>query len=285
MSASKQSMKPTLVIHANCQGEALLQLLQSHADVAANFECRLFTNYIREQVPDAILADCAVFLYQYLDETWGELASDRLLQKLGKNSQHLCIPNYYYRHYWPLLFGGGKHVLRDRLLEDLWKRKLNRDDFVHLATRSSLLSSYDLQGIVDQSLSHERAKEARTPIKYVDRILAGCGQERLFYSVNHPGEEILFFTVDEILTWMGFTSLPQGQAPVLDPSYTALELPVHPGLAEVFNLSWVEARTTYAVYGNQVTYAQFAWLYAEYRDSGIDNFIEFMGTFNVGQAA
>lgn len=277
-------MKRNLIIHANCQGEALLPILQSHADFSQRFDCRLFTNYTRDPVPATALAECSVFLYQYLGPDWGELGSARLIEQLDKSCLHLCIPNYFCRLYWPLQFSPGEHVLRDKLLEDLWKRKLTRRDYVRLATRPSLLRCYDVQGIVEKSLAHERAKEKHTPIKYLEKMLAEYTEKRLFYTVNHPGEELLLFTANEILRRLDFSPLlPEKLShslPPLDDYYSALELPVHPALAEMYNLSWASPETTYAVYGYRLTYAQFAWLYAEYRSSGICSFIEFMGKFN-----
>lgn len=273
-------MKPKLIIHANCQGEALLHILQRHADFFQTFECRLYTNYINELIPAEELAECAVFLYQHLGDAWGSLASAKLLQQLGMNSLHLCIPNFFCRLYWPLQYNAGKHVLRDRLLEDLWQRSLNRTDFVYLATRPSLLRNFDIQGIVEQSLNHERAKEARTPIKYVDLMLAHWQEKRLFFSTNHPGEELLLFTANSILAWLGFAALRREKRPVFESYYTALELPVHPGLAELFGLTWLQRNNLHKLYGLKLNYAQFAWIYAEYRASGIDSFIEFMGAYN-----
>lgn len=270
-------MKPKLIIHANCQGEALLQILQCQEDLLQNFEFRLYTNYTREHVPAEELAECAVFLYQHLGNAWGDLASANLLQQLDRNCLHLCIPNFFCRIYWPLQYNSGKHVLRDRLLEDLWQRGFRGTEFVHLATRASLLRSYDLSGIVEKSLIHERAKEDRGPIKYVDQMLAECRRKRLFYSTNHPGEGLLFDTANEILQRLGFARLRRDQMPVLDPYYTTLELPVHPGLAELFDLSWLQDGAMYDLYGLHVTYAQFAGIYAKYRASGIDSFIEYMG--------
>lgn len=272
--------KELLIIHANCQGEILRQLLQSHQQISDAYECLLVTNYIREPVPLDELSRCSVFLYQYLGKNWGDLASEMLLGHLNKKCAAICIPSYYWPVYWPLQQHAGHYVLRDRLLEELWARNLTREEFVYLATSPGLLKSYDICGIVEKSLAHEQAKEARTSFPYLDRILAGHEKHPLFYTFNHPGEEIMLFTANEILDRLGLERLRRDEIPALETYYTALELPVHPGAAEAFNLSWAGPDTRYAVYGQQATYAQFAWLYAEYRQSGIDNFVEFMGRFN-----
>ncbi len=277
-------MHKSLIIHANCQGEMLLQLLQQHPVIAATWHCRLFTNYIREAVPPDALGQCDVFLYQHLGTEWGALASDQLLRQLPRHCFALCIPNYFWRLCWPLQYNAGEHVLRDRLLEDLWQRKPERDAFVLLATRPALLRHYDIQGIVEQSLAHERAKEAHTPIKYLERVLEGSKRQHLFHTPNHPGAELLLFTVNEILRRLDLPLMRREDLPELDPYYTALDLPVHPGLAAMFGLHWLHPESRFALYGHRVTYAQFAWLYAEYRASGTDSFIEFMGRFNAARA-
>lgn len=263
-------------MHANCQGEVLLRMLGGHDEFVQAFDCRLFTNYIREPLPADVLAGCDVFLYQYLGDEWGELASNRLLSQLGPKCVSLCIPNYFCRTYWPLEFNAGKNVLRDRLLEDIRKHRPTRKEFIHLASRPSLLRHYDLQGIVERSLAHERGKEVRTPIKYLDRMISEGRKRRLFHTINHPGEELLVDTANQILDQLGLDPSLVSDSLGPDDYYTALDLPVHPGLAEIFSLEWLDEKTTFNLYGYRVNYAQFVLIYSEYRDSGVDSFIKFM---------
>lgn len=278
MKQSVPDMKK-LILHANCQGEMLQIILGRHPGFSRHFDCRLYTNYIREPIPDEALAGCSAFIYQYLGTDWGELASAKLLAKLSSNCLTLCIPSYFLRTFWPLQYNAGEHALRDRLLEDLWQRGLARNEYMYMSTRPSLLDGYDVRTIVENSLAHERIKATHTPIAYMPRLLEDCMRKMAFYTPNHPGEELLLLVANEILARLDLPPMTRAAMPSLEPYYTALQLPVHPGLADLFSLSWLRPDTTFALYGHQVAYAQFAWLYAEYRDSGIASFIDFMGRF------
>lgn len=256
----------------------LQSILNSHPGFTRQFTSRLYTNYIREPLPELDLTECDVFLYQYLGPEWGKLASEKLLSHVKASCATLCLPNMFLRTYWPLN-SFADYVLRDQLLEDLWQRKLSRNEYLYLSTRPSLLDQYDVQAIVEKSLAHEQAKARRSPIEYLDQMLDNCTQKMTFYTPNHPGKELLLDVANYVLTWLDLSPINPTNMLPLDPYYTAMKMPVHPGLADLFSLTWLNDQTVFPVYGHQVTYAQFAWIYAEYRDSGQPSFIEFLGKY------
>lgn len=278
-------MSEIVVVHANCQGEMLAGLLRGHQPFAARYECLLFTNYIMEPIPEEVLAHSSAFLYQYLDPKWGELSSDALLARLPATCRSLAIPNMFMRMYWPLHKTGQNGSMRETLLDDILERGVERAELQFLASKKALLKGYDLQGIVQRSIAHERKKEATTPIKYVDMMLDGGRRERLFYTLNHPGEKLLRHVADAVLAWLDLPPLADG-ALNLDDYYTSFELPVHPGVANLFDLEFCHENTRFSVYGVPMTWAQYAGVYADYRAhakaTGMDSFIEYMGDIFAG---
>jgi len=271
-------MKQTLVFHANCQGEMLADVLGRHAPFAERFHCRLFINYAREPVPEALLGHCHAFVYQHLGPEWGALASDRLRAQLPHGCRAVAIPNMFLRLHWPLHQGGSRpHELRDILLDDLLERGVQPAQLGMLAQRRSLLRHYDLPGIVEKSLAHERAKEVRSDIAYVALMQELSARERCFYTVNHPGEKLLEHVANALLERLELPPLPAGAMQVLDWYYRALELPINPAVAQELGLEFVDAQTRYTVYGARLTYGQFAEVYGRYRQESSNDFIEFMG--------
>lgn len=270
-------MKHTVVIHANCQGDMLAHILGQHPPFAERCECRLFTNYAKEHVPPELLQRCDVFLYQYLPESWGELASEKLLAHVRRHCRAIAVPNMFLRLYWPLHRGGSRpHELRDQLLDDLLERGVGPQELALLARSPAMLRRYDLQGIVDKSLEHERNKESKADIPHVERMLELSRSQHAFYSVNHPGAELLYYVADEVLQRLDIPLLDRENPPGLDDYYTALELPINPAVAQEFGLDFVDEKTTFNVYGLSMTYAQFVAVYAQYRGSGAAGLVDFL---------
>jgi hypothetical protein len=116
--------KGRCILHANCQGEPLLERLMASPEFAGGYECVQYTNYTREPVPDDMLARCALFLYQHLGREWDGLASERLVSRLPASTRSLCIPNLFFKGYWPGWSGQGGFNFRCTLLDELIGRGL-----------------------------------------------------------------------------------------------------------------------------------------------------------------
>lgn len=274
-------MKQNAIFHANCQGEMLLDMLRRHPPFAEKYECRLFTNYARKEVPEEQLRRCDLFVYQHLGPQWGALASERLMACLPRNCQTIAMPNMFLRLYWPLHRGGSRpHELRDRLLDDLLARGVPPTQLGVFAQKASILSHYDLKGIVEQSLERELAKEARADIPHVALLQELGVRERCFYTVNHPGEKLLCYVADEVLRRIALPPLEKESLAPLEWYYTALELPINPAVAEVFGLDFVQENTLYNVYGFSMSYGQFAQLYGRYMQGGGGDFIAYVTALN-----
>jgi len=270
-------MKRLCIIHANCQGEALLAQLSAHAEFGRDHHLRLFSNYVREHVPPDLLARCDLFLYQHLGPEWGELASERLLAQLGPGCRTLCIPNMFLLAPWPLWTGGTGFHYHDRLLESLISRGLSQAEILRVCLRANLPTMYDLHGLVERSLEREQVKQARTPIRYLDRVLASWRERRLFHTVNHPGPELQRLVADAVL---GFID---DQRPLSDAEFAAtglqlaeFDLPVHPGVAQALGLAYGGTDEMYEVYGGRMNFAEYAEHYVTCRLLGEADFIGYL---------
>lgn len=270
-------MKNLVVLHANCQGEMLVDLLMQHAFFSKQYACILYTNYIKEHVPPEQLEKCSVFIYQHLQDNWGDIASKRLLTYVKPQCLTLSIPSFYNRMYWPLFSGGPEHEFRDKFLDELLLRGLSREELMLVAPRPRLMERYALDDILAASLNHEKGKQERTQVPYLDAMLSRWKSEWLFHTPNHPAKPLLLLVANEILGRLGFSVLTEEQTAPLDAYYTALQQPIHPGVALHFGLEFIVPNQTYNVYGMKMTYGQYAGVYMDYRASGIKNFIDYIG--------
>lgn len=271
-------LKKLCIVHANCQGEPLAEFLRRVPGFGDTHEVRLYTNYIFEPIAYQDLARCEVFLYQHLDEggKWGDLASARLLAHLPATARVLSIPSMFFRGYWPFWQGGENFSFSDEVLERLLAAKLPKAELLRVYLRGNVVPGPEVEARTMRSLAHERTKEARTPIKYVDLILKYFRDEMLFSQVNHPGERLLSHVGREVLRFLDVPEPPQGVEACMGELYPEFTLPIHPSVAAHWGLSFADENTRYPLFGKNKTFARYAEDYVDARMHGIEDFIAYL---------
>ena len=267
------------LLHANCQGEALAALLAFQPDFAARYRVELIANYTRQAVPEAAFSHCAVLLHQHLSPEWGPLASDTLKTRLPREFAVLCIPNMFLLGPWPRWSSAPGFDYSDKLLDLLLGRGLSGPETLHLYLRTRLALSCGLDEAMQASLEREHAKQAHTPIPYLDFVLENWHTRPLFRIVNHPGPELMRRTTDHVLAFLELPALIDAQAEAAmaanDP-LAGFELPVHPLVAAESGIAWAGENTLYDCYGHLRTCADYASQYVQCKRAGIDDFIGFL---------
>jgi hypothetical protein len=268
--------KTLCILHGNCQGETLAALLLASPEFNQAFEIRFHVNFTRQAVPAEDLARCGLFLHQHLGEEWLELSSNHLRGQLPKKAHSLCFPNMLFKGYWPFWTSGTGVELADSLLDHLIEQGLGKADILHVALRGDLDAMFGLAGLLEETLAREREKEKSSAVKYVDIIEEGFRREKLFQSVNHPGNRLMLHVADSVLSALGMPPLPQGfkeVCPVLHPKF---EMPIHPQVAAFHGLSFAGQGCRFNVYGVALTYAEYMGLYVDCRLAGRGDFINFL---------
>ncbi|MBQ7586389.1 MAG: hypothetical protein IJU40_09105, partial [Desulfovibrionaceae bacterium] len=126
-------MTELCVLHANCQGDVLRKILQDTPSFSQKFHIHLYTNYTKQVLPPKELNQCALFLYQKLDASWGDLASEKLLAQLSPKCQAIQIPNMFFKGYWPFWTNKITEIdFADTLLEKLWGLGLSTQNILKI---------------------------------------------------------------------------------------------------------------------------------------------------------
>ncbi|WP_419785618.1 WcbI family polysaccharide biosynthesis putative acetyltransferase [Pseudodesulfovibrio sp.] len=268
--------KELCILHANCQGEPLLERLNLCPDFSRRYETRIFTNYIREAIPDQVLADCSLFLYQHLSPGWNDLASDHLLGKIPHTTRALCVPNLFFKGYWPTWSGAPGFDYRCEVLDKLLNLGLPPEETLILYLRRNLTDEYDLAAIAEESLKTERQRETHTPVKYVHLIESLWGHERLFNTVNHPGPLLMNHVANGVLHELGLPQVEPDAMQARGNPFPEFEQPIHPHVGAFFGWNFAKPDTRYNVYGRQLSFAGYAADYVTARKSGVTDFISFL---------
>lgn len=268
--------KRICILQANCQGEPIEDLLNLSPEFKESYHIHRFTNYIREPIPDELLAKCDLFLYQHLTQGWGELSSATITSKLKNECKIIAFPNMLFIHYWPLWSSKKGFDYPDTFLESLFERDLDESQILHLFLNAKLTNIYDFKSIIAESEKVERQKENFCSAEYVDYILANYKQKKLFNTINHPRKKLLTNTVNAILSELHMLPLSASHTESFPEPFPDFEQPIHPQIAEYLGLEFCGPDTRYHVYGAELTFREYAVRYIKCRSLGIEDFIGFL---------
>lgn len=254
------------LLHANCQGEPLAHLLSLSPEFAARWAFDYWVNYTGAAVSDAALAQCSLFIYQYLGPQWGGNASEVLLAKLPAHAVAVQVPNLFFKGYWPLWTNESRMNFGDIYLDTLTDKGLRAAEAVHFCLKADLAKLYDLDAIVAESQALECQREAGSVIELVDFVAAHWREEQLFTTVNHPGPRLMLMVANAVLHALNLPPMPEKviheNSISCDPHF---HLAIHPAVARHFGLPFADENTRYPVYGRRMTYREYALCYADCR--------------------
>ena len=253
------------IIHANCQGDPLRFLLESTPAFARFFEIKKYTNYLHEDISPADFERCALLLYQRLSDNWGNHATSKLLQLLPATAQHLCIPNMFFNGYWPLWTNKTHMAYGDLLLEHLAGLGLSAEEILHVYLYGRIATKFDLPGLMRTSRQQEERKEAGLEIPTLHLVDTYWREEQLFHTVNHPGPRLLLHVADGVLAALGMPPVPESARKALASQPEEFQQPIHPQVGEMHALPFAHASRRYPVYGQEMTFAQYAAAYVDCR--------------------
>ena len=265
------------ILHANCQGDAIRPLLENTPAFARLFEIRQICNYTREEVPDKDLAACGLFLHQRLGPRWGELATERLLPRLGPQAQALILPNLFFKGYWPFWTNAFRGIdFADSLLEKLLAAGLSPEDALRLYLRGDPALLGDVEAVAEDSLKREEEKEAADPIRTAHILRERWREEQLFVTVNHPGRTLIFHVAEEVLRLLGLGPLPASVRAAYVHPQEDFWLPLHPALGPRLGLPFARRERRYPVFGASLTHQEYTAAYLSCRAHGVTDLVGFL---------
>ncbi|MDR1242950.1 MAG: hypothetical protein LBM00_09275 [Deltaproteobacteria bacterium] len=271
------SRKKQCLLHANCQGEPLAELLSLSAEFGRNWEIRHYINYTKEAVPASALENCDFFIYQFLDEKWADLASASLLEQLNPKADAFCMPSMFFKGCWPFWTIHSPIDFGDSMLNKLIDAGAGKPEILKIYLQGDISRFVDLQANLENTLQAEEEKETVCSLRTTPLVRELWREEMLFYTCNHPGKRLLAFLADAILKRLGYAELPEKTVQAYEPEYADFELPVHPQLAEFFNLRYAGRGYEFRIFNRRMDFARYISRYVECRLQGLDKeFLAFL---------
>ena len=257
------------LIHANCQGEPLADLLCLSPDFARLFQIRHYTNYTKEPVPQQCLDTASVFLYQHMAPCWKEVSSEALLARLAPSAARFCIPNPLFKGYWPFWTSHGAVDFGDTVLDRLIDAGAQKPEILKIYLGGDVRRFADLDAVAASSLAHEYKKEVPCDVKTAHIVEELWRKEPLFYTVNHPGKRLLLQVADAVIDFLGLPPLSSGVKDSYEPEYAEFEQPIHPQLAEHMGLPFARTGHEFRIYKRRMDFARYVSRYIDCRQQGM----------------
>lgn len=270
--------KKTCIIHANCFGEHLKHFLLFSKPFANRYSVKTYMNFTKEYIPDKMLRQCNLFIYQYLDEKWGEFASENLIKKLHPSCRKISIPSPYWRSLWPFSadykcdarnvsdekYPFGKHpYVESYLLKQIEERK-GKEDIIKTYLHADINLLIDLNRLHNDDITRETWREKDLDVKIVDFIVKNFQARQLLTSVNHPTNFLILQIANQVLHILNYPSVSEEQIKN-EPELGEYHVPIHPFIAKWFKLPYAKESTKYLTHGKMRTYAEYLNDYIEYQ--------------------
>lgn len=263
--------KDLCVIHANCQAEPFIELLALSPGFSKLWKIKFYTNYLREEVLQDDLDRCGLFLYQHLGEDWGHLASASLTARLNPAAEALCIPNMFFKGYWPFWTSTSPIDFGDHLLDKLIDAGAQKPEILKIYYHGKLDKFVDIKAVTEESLTIEEKKDRHSPIEVAPLLRELWQEENLFYTCNHPAKRLLVSSTNQLLKLLGFPALDEALLDTYLPEYSNFELPIHPQVAEALKLSFIKPEHKFNIFGRKLTFLQYISRYIDCRQQGYED--------------
>ena len=257
------------LVHANCQGEPLADLLRLSPEFDRLFHIRHYTNYTKEPVPQQDLDTAAVFLYQHMAPCWEEVSTESLLARLAPSASRFCIPNPLFKGYWPFWTSRNAVDFGDTILDKLIDAGAQKPEILKIYLDGDIRKFIDLEAATAGTLAHEYGKEAPCDVKTAHIVEELWRREPLFYTANHPGKRLLFQVADAVIAFLGLPALAQSAKDSFEPGYADFEQPIHPQLAEYMGLPFARLGHEFRIYQRRMNFARYVSRYIDCRQQGL----------------
>jgi hypothetical protein len=230
--------------------------------------------HLRQIPSEKEIEKCGIFLYQYIDGRWDELASHKMLKRIPSKCISIQLPKLSSHIYWPYFY-------RPKVKESSWCEPCDQFPYYEKFILERLDDGFSADAAVGEYLEHDIAKVIDLDRKIVEnkRYLANSkncsdlnlnylifdklGERCFFASPNHPLKWLLIEEANMILERLGFKRIEEEVANehVQDWEFY---LPIHPSIIQYFSLAAPTTDTRYRMHGIERTFEEYIWAYAEF---------------------
>lgn len=201
-------MKELCVIYANCQGGGIQKFLEHHPSFSGKFLCHHISNFgsILESrpLPYDLLTKASLFIYQPVSPKHGCYGTKKVISCLPSRCKQISFPYIYNNALWPFFEEGDKIIGREPV-DFLFTKGISLRKTVNIFLKFEM--DFKFSSRFNQTMNILKGKETETDVKISEFINTNLQETRLFYTQNHPTNEIFICCVNQLLDLLGLHPL------------------------------------------------------------------------------
>lgn len=214
--------KELLVAYGNCQVMSINSIIETSKNILSNYIVLnvppVYEIKSNETLKTDVIKQIDVLIYQKVadDNRWSlQHATNYIIDNLCTNAKKVCIPNIYYDGYFPqtstlnkynpmkLKFVNGLMPYADKNIEKLyWEENLSADEISRRIVSEDFYLPSEVIDNSENSILELKEREKVCDVIISDIIESKYKEKRLFYSLNHPINEIILLLVKRAFQYL-----------------------------------------------------------------------------------
>ena len=281
-------MKKICLVYANCQNKLIANYLSQSSSFNQEYQIHRFPVHLLMEkgttVPDAIIKQAKLFIYQPVKKAHGDRSSESILNKLPANCRRISFPSLYFKGYFPQYCKNPvNHILKpnypygfiphgDSNVISLLAEGKSTAEITSILSDPDFYTQNFVQENLSQTLSELRQRESVLDVKISDFITTYCQKYYLFHTQNHPTDIIGIHIANQILQLLNLPtignplSFSNPHRGILD----NFQVPIYPSVIKHLNLNFVDRQSTYrhsSFSSNKINFSRYI---SEYIDLHLD---------------
>lgn len=282
-------MKPVILAAGSCIVENLMIGVRDLSVGSEYFEFVMSLGAAtggRLPLSASVLSRCRLLIEEA--SPWVRMLSEDERSQLPGDCKQILVPTIHFNSLWPLMaidprnaaepnfpFGRIPFDRGDRLALDIMRRETDP------AKRVATYFGTDLSSVVDIGRHHALelenmfALERNCDVRMAAYIATNFRETRLFHTHHHPGPEVMTFALMQLLAHPAIlecTSKPLATAlaglpawaEVVRANFEIETAPIHPTVAEFFDLAWYRDDMTFRSRDREFTFKEWIEFYFAY---------------------
>lgn len=278
--------KRSCLLYGNCQIYPLSVLLACNTEFRKTYKIIRLKPVFALEASDLkdlerVCKEVDLFIYQPVREGYRgylEFGTNYLKSLLKPEAVAISFPSLYFKGYNPEMVYLRESNSRDLLISpfggyhnrnifDMFLKGYNKRDIVNFLSERQAISKSYISKEIETTFNELKSREEKfsVDIRISNYIEKNWKKKRLFWTFNHPSNELLIYIADSILQRVcidsckykvNFLSLRLLSTELLGRVYFS----IHPGIHSHFNLKFLNP-SLYSAEGNKISHENVVKIY------------------------
>lgn len=195
-----------IVIYANCQARGVEVILKMYLDsmgVASTFH--VFENYVtlagEAELDMAVIQTADVFIYQPINDKYGEKSTAHLLKLLPAHCKTIAFPYVYNDALWTVVHDGVDFRGR-QAIDELRAQGKSITEVLNLFESGGI--DFRQRERFVHSILALKEREAQCDVVVSNFLVDHVSKQKLFLTQNHPTTAVFVHLVNQMIRLLGY---------------------------------------------------------------------------------